>query len=136
MFFAWLISRAAIGFKGVGGRLLTFRPLLYFGKISYGLYVYHMFALWMITVILMHPFTLRLLDLTVFQAQEVSRSFLVRLVATLAVAMVSWHLYECPINNLKRFFPYSKRKPEIGTKAPTTSGKIHAVTPPVSSGQD
>ena len=39
--FAWVISTAAIGFKGRTKKVLEFPPLLYLGKITYGIYVYH-----------------------------------------------------------------------------------------------
>jgi peptidoglycan/LPS O-acetylase OafA/YrhL len=39
----WLVDRAAIGFGGVPGALLQSKPLQYCGKISYGLYIYHLF---------------------------------------------------------------------------------------------
>lgn len=41
----WVISGAATGFGGVVGKVLTARHALYAGSISYGLYVYHFFAM-------------------------------------------------------------------------------------------
>jgi peptidoglycan/LPS O-acetylase OafA/YrhL len=43
-----LIYRAAEGFTGIPGILLTRRPLLYIGKISYGIYIYHLPVHWLI----------------------------------------------------------------------------------------
>jgi peptidoglycan/LPS O-acetylase OafA/YrhL len=45
LFFAWLIDRTARGFKGFVGRIFELKPLLYIGKISYGMYLYHFFLL-------------------------------------------------------------------------------------------
>ncbi len=44
MSFAWLILRASEGHQGLMGRLLELRPVAYMGKISYGIYVLHLFV--------------------------------------------------------------------------------------------
>jgi peptidoglycan/LPS O-acetylase OafA/YrhL len=41
LIFCWLVAAASRGFRGVAGAVLQTRPLLYLGKISYGIYVYH-----------------------------------------------------------------------------------------------
>src|SRR4029079_12751697 len=43
MVFMWLVGNAASGFSGRLGRLLEFSPLLYVGRISYGMYLFHAF---------------------------------------------------------------------------------------------
>lgn len=45
MVFMWLIARAVQGFKGITGALLQAKPILFVGKISYGIYLYHFFML-------------------------------------------------------------------------------------------
>jgi peptidoglycan/LPS O-acetylase OafA/YrhL len=35
--FTWMVARAAEGFAGLFGKLLSLRPLVYLGKISYGI---------------------------------------------------------------------------------------------------
>jgi peptidoglycan/LPS O-acetylase OafA/YrhL len=40
----WLVTRAASGTNGLAGRLLEWRPLVYLGTVSYGIYVYHLFV--------------------------------------------------------------------------------------------
>ena len=102
-----LIYCAAIGFSGILGMLLTRRPLLYIGKISYGIYIYHVPVAylmnlngsnWLKHVPLPIPYPLVLLT------------------ATVTLAAISWHFFESPINRLKRLFPYREgqydRKPE------------------------
>lgn len=106
IFYGAVVGGAALGFGGILGRALTLPPLLYLGKISYGLYVYHFFAAividrcaraWGGTAILQQP-ALLILAYSLF---------------TLAAAAISWHFYERPINRLKRHFSYptaSRRK--------------------------
>jgi peptidoglycan/LPS O-acetylase OafA/YrhL len=97
--YCWLVASATWGFKGMAGYLLEWRPITYLGKVSYGIYVFHAFIplgfLWVA-----HRFggsysghgsliNLLLVSLTAF-----------------ALAALSWQLFERPINELKRYFPY------------------------------
>ncbi|HWE96961.1 MAG TPA: acyltransferase [Tepidisphaeraceae bacterium] len=88
---AWLVARAAAGFRGVVGRVLSFGPLVYLGTISYGVYIIHNFA-----PVIMGRFHLGGI-----------RSLVSWLLFTLVAASVSYWTFERPINSLKRFFPYS-----------------------------
>jgi peptidoglycan/LPS O-acetylase OafA/YrhL len=90
----WLIDRAAVGFTGPVGRFLESRPMITVGRVSYGLYVYHMII----------PF---LLDAGFERMgwQPIAPGWnLIGLwvVLTFAAAMLSWQFYEMPINNLRR----------------------------------
>ena len=58
------------------------RPLAYLGVVSYGIYLWHLFAI---------RYALTIPDLTSPQL------LLVSLAVTLALAMLSWHLFERPI---------------------------------------
>jgi peptidoglycan/LPS O-acetylase OafA/YrhL len=96
---SWLVASAARGFRGPAGTLLEWRPITYLGKISYGIYVFHAFV----------PLGLAWL------AQRLGGSYsdvaslnnlLLVSVSTFAVAALSWQLFERPINDLKRHFPY------------------------------
>jgi peptidoglycan/LPS O-acetylase OafA/YrhL len=91
--FTWLVERAAVGMRGLGGRLLESRPLVYLGTISYGVYVYQNFIIW-----------------CWLPPDRGLRQFLLVLGITGLVAAASWHGFEKPINNLKRFFPYVPKK--------------------------
>jgi peptidoglycan/LPS O-acetylase OafA/YrhL len=97
--FAALIGQAARGFGGRVGRLLTLPPLLYIGKISYGLYLFHNFASLPTRWILEnHPIL----------TQVPGNWILCNLILTLAAGSMSWHFFEEPINRLKRHFPYQR----------------------------
>ena len=88
---AWLVLRSAYGFEGALGRVLSSGPMVYLGRISYGLYVYHAFAL-LLPGKSLHP----LLRFAAWGA------------ATVAVASLSWHLFESRVNGLKDRFPYRR----------------------------
>jgi peptidoglycan/LPS O-acetylase OafA/YrhL len=90
----WLVDRASRRFTGIG-RFLEWRPLVYLGGISYGLYVYHIFV----------PLAIRGLGIPFPQQRGTLRATLV-LVITGLIAALSWHLYEKPLNDQKRRFPY------------------------------
>ena len=82
---AWLLSR-----------FLGLRAFAYFGQISYGLYLFHPNCLgWT----------------TKYFGNYNLKNTCFGLAVTLAVAMLSWHVFEKPINNLKNRFTYAgKRK--------------------------
>jgi peptidoglycan/LPS O-acetylase OafA/YrhL len=98
------VSLAAEGLPGAVGLLLSWRPLVYTGTISYGIYVYH--------EVLPYVWHSKSLPLP----GEGTTRFLVVLAATYLVAAVSWAIYERPLNNLKARFPYSG--PAGGHRAP------------------
>ena len=101
LLFAWLVAAAARGFEGRAGRLLESAPLLYCGRIAYGIYVFHLLLLPALRVIVA-PF-----GLAPGPAQAVQ--LLIGTLASIALAALSWHLLEQPINNLKNNFPYAPR---------------------------
>jgi len=102
----WLVASAVIGFKGVTGRLLCAPPMIYIGRISYGLYVVHLFV----------PFYLGRFNLGATAETPLLAHVAVAALwtaITFIVAIASWHLMESPINNLKRFFPYIRRREQV-----------------------
>ena len=95
---AYLVAKTAEGFDGPTGRLLSLPPLQYVGKISYGIYLYHLFVLqafWKFLSVAHLP----LLD-------KGPLLFLILTPTTVAMAALSWKLLEEPLNGLKRHFPY------------------------------
>jgi peptidoglycan/LPS O-acetylase OafA/YrhL len=106
LFYGWVVYRGAIGFGGLLGGALSNPFIVYLGKISYGLYVFHHFV----------PGISRYGARWIGAEGELERSFPLRFALNclimLALAMLSWHFFECPINDLKRFFPYRKTPKE------------------------
>ena len=95
----WLIHGASRGFKGLVGTVLTARPIAYFGKISYGVYVYHLFMLTLV------PNLFKSLGIEFLEFHALER-FALLSASTIGVSAISWLALEKPINSLKRFFPY------------------------------
>jgi peptidoglycan/LPS O-acetylase OafA/YrhL len=98
----WVIDAAAVGFGGVAGLVLSNPAVRYIGRISYGMYIYHMLA--------------------IIAAERVGLEsgavmFAVATVATIAVAATSWAVIEKPINSFKDRFPYTESRRTKG--APT-----------------
>lgn len=118
IFYGAIVAQGALGFRSVPGAVLNFKPVQYLGKISYGLYVYHYFA----------PYVVSGLARSV-GAEAAIRPLPVTLTAysifTLLAAMASWHLYEYPINRLKRHFSYPRANapgvPVAAAPAPSAS---------------
>ena len=91
-----IIEGAIRGFPQPLGRWLESAPLVFLGRISYGLFVYHLFM----------PKLLKpIIDaLPIEWADGGFRALLVYSLATIAVAALSWHWIEQPINLWKARF--------------------------------
>lgn len=96
--FTWLVYTASYGFRGMMGRLLELKPLVYCGKITYGIYVYHLF----VPYLLSHACTAMGLEYPAWGGVNL----IVGSAVTIAVASLSWYVMEQPLNNLKRHFSY------------------------------
>ena len=72
--------------SGVPSRILSFRPLTFIGRISYGLYLWH----WPVFLVLDNQRT----------GLEGYSLFALRVTATFVVAVVSWYLVEMPIRQM------------------------------------
>jgi peptidoglycan/LPS O-acetylase OafA/YrhL len=96
LIFVCLVGRASEGFAGNLGTLLSWRPLLYVGKISYGIYLYHNF---------MPGLTQYIFRLVGWSQSHSHMDVLVSAsaatVLTLLISALSWHFIERPINSLK-----------------------------------
>jgi peptidoglycan/LPS O-acetylase OafA/YrhL len=111
VFFGWLVWRAAQGFRGRFGSFLQLRPIAYCGKISYAIYVLHLLSGFALDFLLFRLPGYRLMERLhispgVYNHPAVRLPLLAAI--TLSAAALSWKFYEGPLNNLKRFFPYSR----------------------------
>jgi len=97
LFFVWVVDRAARGFGNITGSILEFKPLVYLGKISYGIYIYHSFVAGAVVLTILNY-------LGFSYPKSVGIQFVLNTVTTIVVAMLSWQYIEQPINNLKRHF--------------------------------
>jgi peptidoglycan/LPS O-acetylase OafA/YrhL len=100
--FVILVARTATGFDGFAARFLTLPGLVFAGRISYGLYIYH--ALVAIVFNRWLPSSLR------FVIAIPSLRLMVFGMATVAVSTVSWCLVEQPINRFRSRMP----RPSLG----------------------
>jgi len=97
----YVVFAAARGEAGPLGRLLGARPLAYLGRISYGIYLWHLFVpplLWKALAAACAP-----------QPRNGPALWLAWTLLTIAVSALSWHFFERPINALKRHIPYVPR---------------------------
>lgn len=93
-------------------RIFRFKPLVYLGKISYGLYLFHLIA----CALAYQGFKYAATEWPKFQEFVLSLSegwqrtivAVPGLLLTIVFASASWHAFEAPINNLKRFVPYGR----------------------------
>jgi len=101
IFLAWLLTAAVVGIRGRYGSFLSWSPLVYLGKISYGIYVYHVFI-----IILISPLLGRL-GLTESHDSYVRLAVLLGL--TISLSSLSWHYLEQPFLAWKNTL--AKRRP-------------------------
>jgi peptidoglycan/LPS O-acetylase OafA/YrhL len=117
VFLAWALSAAIVGFKGPYARVLEWKPLTYLGRISYGVYVYHVFVIIMLSPLLVsfgmsedHWPYLRIASL---------------LVVTITISAFSWHYIEQPFLNWKKAMSVGG-KPKLA-RVPVPSSFAYAV---------
>ncbi|RWF23382.1 MAG: acyltransferase, partial [Mesorhizobium sp.] len=96
-----IVAMCSHGLRGTLGWLAERRPLLFVGRISYGIYLYHPILL--AYAVKAQPW----IPLNV--SEQGPGRLLVAGTATLVAASLSWFLAERPLNSLKRYFPYVAR---------------------------
>jgi peptidoglycan/LPS O-acetylase OafA/YrhL len=112
--FCVLIHGAAAGFTGNLGKLLNMPTLQYVGKISYGLYIFHNFAA--------IPTAFVLAQLGIAQPFT-GLPVLLNAFFTGILAALSWHCFERPINELKKYFP-----PASGAATTETAARVRKIS--------
>lgn len=83
--------------SGIFKAILNFKPLLFLGKISYGIYIYHMFVPSIFSY-LQNKFH--------FDLSGSGLNLLSHFAASFLIAYISYRFIEVPINDLKRKFIY------------------------------
>lgn len=108
LIFTWLVGKAA---DGKLWKLIEARPLVYTGKISYGLYLWHMFMPALVIRLLGYdPGTWKLAAFAT--------------ILTFAVAATSWKLVEGPLNALKDRVGTGRRFTKFEETLENTAGGI------------
>ena len=101
-FFIWALW--AINSNHIVARALSWKPLVYFGSMSYTLYLIHLFAL-----DIYHALDIQLPFQT--YVNDAAGAFVI----TLLTGMAIWHWVEKPIYSLRRYVPYFRtRKQNAG----------------------
>jgi peptidoglycan/LPS O-acetylase OafA/YrhL len=90
--FVWIVGRAAQGFSGKTAMFLEYPALVFTGKISYGIYLYHNFM----PALLVH-----LTDALGIRRPGALAMLLGASTLTFLAATASWYLIECPVKRLK-----------------------------------
>ncbi len=90
---AALIAAASSGISGPAGAILNSRIVRYVGRISYGIYLFHLF-LYGVTMAVLARLGLR----TLAPGPD---CFILMSSMSIAAAAVSWHFFEQPLNHLK-----------------------------------
>ncbi|MCM0083370.1 acyltransferase [Geomonas sp. Red32] len=104
MCFCWAFNKATDGFTGRLGAFLEWKPFLFLGKISYGLYLYHNFVPYVAKPYLLEPLHLE------FLVSNLIGKFVTYSTITVAVAVASWYLVEIPIGRFRDSLRFGERR--------------------------
>ena len=88
VFLAWLLAISLCGIRGKYGRILAWPPIVYVGRISYGIYVYHVFVIIVVSPLLV-PYGMS-------PDHNAAARIFVLMAFTLALSSLSWHFLEQP----------------------------------------
>jgi peptidoglycan/LPS O-acetylase OafA/YrhL len=111
-----IVYMTARGVDGPVGRLLQWGPLVYLGRISYGLYVLHFFV---------PMITRRMLEWGGISMTGIGGPYagcLLNLLVLVILSSLSWHFFEKKINDFKTYFPYVSMERSDVTRTTTSVG--------------
>ncbi|MGH7623232.1 MAG: acyltransferase family protein, partial [Gemmatimonadaceae bacterium] len=92
-----VVSSAAVGIAWLSGGAMRF-----VGKISYGMYVWHLVAMRLILTVVQVPSTTSPASWWIFYTVMMAGTFF----GAIVLALISWYVIEQPFLRLKRFVPY------------------------------
>ena len=120
MAIVWFV---AAGLPGRVGALLESTPLSHTGRVSYAIYVFHFFVPGITTWLFLR------LDYPLWDKLGMPVYLVINLLTLMMLASLSWHVFERPINNLKRFFPYHSKHIiyRVPTRKETLTGEASVV---------
>ncbi|KQS31343.1 acyltransferase [Dyadobacter sp. Leaf189] len=114
LFCLYLVAKASYGkgFPSIIGSILDNAFMRHIGRVSYGLYVYHM-----LVPTLVVPFIVKVLNRYLHITLTFSENSLklVSLVVLILLATASWYIFEAPFIKLKKYFQLSRVKPSATT---------------------
>lgn len=116
VFLTWLLATALRGMNGPFAHILSWSPLVYLGKISYGVYVYHVFV-----IVTLSPL---LLPLGLSETHNAVARLAILTSATVALSSLSWHYFEQPFLAWKTALARAPRPTPVrrnATVTPTTA---------------
>jgi peptidoglycan/LPS O-acetylase OafA/YrhL len=106
------IEGASNGYRNLFGKFLQSRPVRFLGKISYGIYLYHL----IVRVLFWRAFVAFTSQLAPYLHTDFNGlksfvaipivNFVIYCLLSIGVATLSWYFLELPINNLKHFVGY------------------------------
>ncbi len=121
-----IVEGAVIGYKKIFGKVLEKKPILYLGRISYGIYLYHLLVPVVFWRLYHYAFLYLKTDhrgfytrnhdaISAFQKTLVSEpvSFTIYAILTIIIASVSWKFLETPLNKLKVQYNFNKESEKL-----------------------
>jgi peptidoglycan/LPS O-acetylase OafA/YrhL len=120
VFLAWALAASIHGMKGRYARLLSWAPLVYLGKISYGIYVYHVFI-----IVLVSPL---LVPLGMSEDHNAFGRIAILLALTLAASSLSWHWLEQPFLAWKNAMASGRRRIPETTREISFAPKTYSLS--------
>jgi peptidoglycan/LPS O-acetylase OafA/YrhL len=118
---ALLILAITVSERSRLGRVFAFGPLRGVGRLSYGMYIYHSFAIHIAAAALSSA---RLATLGIAPTAALWLRFGLVIALSIAVSWLSWHLFERPFLVLKKYFVYRPGPRPVGYTSPRRETRL------------